>query len=423
MLHEYKALRTEIQNSFASSKKILAVGLGIIGALLTGGVINQINNVDINSVKPILLIILLILVIPLVSLITLAMWLGERQRINRAGSYLIGLEKKINSFAHAELLDWENHLEKNELHMQYPYEAIVSLMIVLSGLSHLIGGYMIITLKKYDYFILQGIIFIFQVGGYFYLLIRYNELKNKIEKVRDKITVIFDIGGVLAYDVWEHMFLDKPNGLSSDLNLPEDEVKKFGSELWEKFAYTPAKTTAEVEKLEYEYWKQFIKHFNLTHSVEFFIKKTNKFIKRVKGILPLLRKLKRRGIELAICSNNNEFFFRRQMENLGLEAFFAADKIALSCRLGVSKSSPNFEMFKAVLNSVNTPKDKCLFIDDRESNVNEAVEFGLPAILFPSESKLGAKYLEILFKEMGLLKGLHIYDYSPAAHSSIAKGI
>jgi len=179
-------------------------------------------------------------------------------------------------------------------------------------------------------------------------------------------------------------------------------------------------TTAEVKKLEAEYWNQFIKHFNLKKSVDYFLKLTDKFIRPVEGTRSLLQKVKQEGVELAICSNNIEFFFRRQMEKLGLEEFFSGDKIALSSRVGFSKSSPNFEMFSAVLDFVNKKKEHCLFIDDKVENINKAVEFGLPAILFPSESKSGANYLEFLFKQMDILKDEYSYTYGRDSYSLVA---
>jgi len=183
MLHEYNTLRTEIENSFGSAKRILAIGLGIMGALFTGGVINQINNIDVNVFGSLLLISFLILVIPLVSLVTLAMWLGEYQRIQRAGKYLVGLENKINALVDEDVLNWENHLKKNNLHMRYPYASIIVLMIVISVLSHIGGSYLITILNKYLWFALQGIIFLFQLGGFWYLIRQYIDVRNKINKV------------------------------------------------------------------------------------------------------------------------------------------------------------------------------------------------------------------------------------------------
>ncbi len=53
--------------------------------------------------------------------------------------------------------------------------------------------------------------------------------------------VVFDIGGVLAFDIWEHAFLDPEKGLAGVLSLPPDEVKQVGLKMWENFAYRSAK--------------------------------------------------------------------------------------------------------------------------------------------------------------------------------------
>ena len=49
--------------------------------------------------------------------------------------------------------------------------------------------------------------------------------------------VIFDIGGVLAHDVWEHLVLDKPEGIASRYGLVETQVEEVRKELWDKFMY------------------------------------------------------------------------------------------------------------------------------------------------------------------------------------------
>lgn len=191
ILQEYNALRTEIQESFNSLKKILAIGVGIIGALFTGGIINQTNSTQMSAFGPLSLIAFLILIIPLISLITYAMWLGEYQRIQRAGNYLVGLELKINAVVDAKTavgeesiptLYWENYLKNNDLHMRYPYSAIIVLMIIISILSHTIGGYVIVTSNRLGYFALQAVFFILQAGGFWYLIRKYIGVRNKINK-------------------------------------------------------------------------------------------------------------------------------------------------------------------------------------------------------------------------------------------------
>ena len=47
--------------------------------------------------------------------------------------------------------------------------------------------------------------------------------------------IIFDVGGVLAHDVWEHLLLDKPKGLAARFDLQYDAVEKVGKALWTAF--------------------------------------------------------------------------------------------------------------------------------------------------------------------------------------------
>ena len=73
--------------------------------------------------------------------------------------------------------------------------------------------------------------------------------------------VVFDIGGVLAFDIWEHLFLDPEKGLAAGLSLSPDEVKQMGLKMWEDFAYKSAKSEKEINALEIDYWSQFKRHF------------------------------------------------------------------------------------------------------------------------------------------------------------------
>jgi HAD superfamily hydrolase (TIGR01509 family) len=209
--------------------------------------------------------------------------------------------------------------------------------------------------------------------------------------------VIFDMGGVLAQDVWEHMYLDPEVGLASRFSLDGAELYKIGLLLWESFAYIPEIPPNGWRELEFRYWKQFL-HFygeRIPQSVrdsgpQLLIEDTARFIVPVPGVETELQRLQERGIALAMCSDNNEFWFRRQMDTCRLHRFFSPDKVALSCRVGVSKGSPRFEMFHTAMKALGTAASNCLFIDDRQNNVDRAKAFGMDALLFTSADKLGS---------------------------------
>ena len=110
-----------------------------------------------------------------------------------------------------------------------------------------------------------------------------------------------------------------------------------------------------------------------------------------------------RGLTLAVCSNNTEFWFRRQYAKLDLSRYFRDETIVLSSRVGVSKMSPGFEMFKRVCNATKCQPQECVLIDDRRENIIMANEFGMNAILFPADTSHGRRYLEFLFRAMSVI--------------------
>lgn len=134
MLKEYETLRQESLNTINNRNTILSFGLATIGTIFTGSIVAYTTGTYalISSLA-------LILAIPAISSLVLLIWLGEYERMQRAGRFLVELERKINEEASKELLTWEIHLRESRSHMKYPYEAVVTLLIGISGISLAIG--------------------------------------------------------------------------------------------------------------------------------------------------------------------------------------------------------------------------------------------------------------------------------------------
>lgn len=212
--------------------------------------------------------------------------------------------------------------------------------------------------------------------------------------------VAFDIGGVLAYDVWEHLL--PAIALHHDLKLKDAEIVTIGRKLWREYECGPQARENEWQGFEQEYWEKFIDELpesaKSSVTVEACIQMTDAFIKPVEGMFPLLESLKESGVGLAICSNNNEFWFRHQWDKLNLGRFFDPEKVVLSCRVGFPKSSHGFEMFQEVEEKLEVSRAHCVFIDDRESNINISQQFGMVGIHFT-----GVDNLCVRLNDMGLL--------------------
>ena len=218
---------------------------------------------------------------------------------------------------------------------------------------------------------------------------------------------IFDIGGVLAHDVWEHLLLSVPHGVASKYNLSPESVEKVGKDLWKRYAKLDASAPQDRNNCEREYWLRFKASFPQladSVSVESLISMSDTFVQPVneKDMPPILKRLKDKKVGLAICSNNNEFWFHRQWTKLDLKRFFDDDKVVLSCREGVEKSDSTFKMYQVAVEKLGLDAKECAFVDDRMENINRAIECGMTGILFPSGSPDGARYLNVLLHKLGL---------------------
>ena len=190
--------------------------------------------------------------------------------------------------------------------------------------------------------------------------------------------VVFDVGGVLAHNMWEPMFDD----LAREHGLDPAKVQGAGRLLWETFAYvpeTPANTWREMER---RYWELFLRMFKVPLTVEALIALTDRYVVPMQGMRPILERLHARGTRMVICSNNNEIWWPRQAKALELDRFFTPQTIILSSRVGAPKESPRLEMFRAAVAAAGVPAANCFFTDDRQPIVDCARAFGIDAMLF-----------------------------------------
>ena len=203
--------------------------------------------------------------------------------------------------------------------------------------------------------------------------------------------VIFDVGGVLARDIWEYLFDD----LAADHRLDREALHAAGRLLWETFAYVPETPANTWRDMERRYWELFLSMFpqlrSRNVSLESLVALTDRYVVPVEGMRPILEALRERGIPLVVCSNNNEIWWPRQAEKLELARFFPESKLVLSSRVGAPKNSPGLEMFKAAVAAAAVAPGDCFFVDDRMENIERARSFGIDAVLFRGAAALRAE--------------------------------
>lgn len=132
MLKEYDTLREEILTAMQGRNSMLSYGLAAIGAILTVALALMGENRALSG-------LVIGLICPSICLFVLFTWLGEYQRMQRAGRFLVDVEGRINQACGRELLTWETSLRSQRRHMKYPYNTTVLLLTLVSGVTCAIG--------------------------------------------------------------------------------------------------------------------------------------------------------------------------------------------------------------------------------------------------------------------------------------------
>lgn len=94
------------------------------------------------------------------------------------------------------------------------------------------------------------------------------------------------------------------------------------------------------------------------------------------GVEPLLDELKAAGVFMFALSNYSPWYLLIE-EKLRLSRF--VDWRFVSCRTGVRKPDP--EAYLGAARALDLVPSACLFVDDRQKNVDGAKAVGMPAIL------------------------------------------
>lgn len=131
LLEEYKALRQEVVAAMSNRIATLTFGLASIGAILAASILTTKSGV--------LPGVMLALLVPTIAILVLFMWLGEYERMQRAGTFLMEIEARINREEQRRLLTWESHLRFTGSHMKSPYKATVSLLLLIGLISSIVG--------------------------------------------------------------------------------------------------------------------------------------------------------------------------------------------------------------------------------------------------------------------------------------------
>ena len=198
--------------------------------------------------------------------------------------------------------------------------------------------------------------------------------------------IVFDIGNVLAAFRWDDY-------IRYNLGYPEEVVKTFGERfiihpLWDEFDLGVRKTDdiiADMKATVPEYTEEVNAFFE--HIVD--IVETYPYSRR------WIKELKQRGYRIYLLSN----YPRRTFRIHERERFDFVDLIDGKVVSGFERlAKPDPEIYRLLFERYQIIAEECVFLDDRQVNIDAAVRLGMQGILFTGYENAKPK-LEKILKE------------------------
>ena len=183
--------------------------------------------------------------------------------------------------------------------------------------------------------------------------------------------IIFDLGGVLVNLDWDKVCADLQRHSNAGevrsevVNGPI--VMSAMQGLLSPQAYHEALCRSLHSDLEYE---EFVGIWNGLLSTNY-------------DIIPLVERLKP-DHRLILASNTDPIHFAHSVQHVGVLENF--ERFFLSYEMGLLKPDPEF--YRHVLETIAIPAHECVFIDDREENVESARSMGITSFRFVSVNQL-----------------------------------
>jgi len=182
--------------------------------------------------------------------------------------------------------------------------------------------------------------------------------------------VIFDLNGVLIKAPY------CSERLSEKFSIPKDKVLKALREVMSEVRKKNAPSLFSVWKPHFDRWNLDMKEKEL---LDFAFCKE----KEDKGMIDLVKSLKKRGIKVFILSNGFKERTNYYEKNFPFLKLF--DRIYYSHRTGFIK--PDERAYQNLLNENGIKAEDCIYFDDLEKNIEVAESLGIKSYQYKGTDK------------------------------------
>ncbi|MBI4739210.1 HAD family phosphatase [Candidatus Woesearchaeota archaeon] len=191
--------------------------------------------------------------------------------------------------------------------------------------------------------------------------------------------IIFDMAGVLLRSVFKSSFALE---LQQKLGVSQERFISARKNQWYKFA------RGEID--EETFWRRFLAELGVKEDYKQLSKRIYNSFEAMPATLDLLKELKRH-YRLAILSNSSREWGDYCVKKYLFNKLF--DAIILSCNEGITKPAPDIFLIAAERLGVTTAE--CVFIDDKQTNVDAARSVGMIGIRFESPGQLREELMKV----------------------------
>ncbi|MEE1030804.1 MAG: HAD family phosphatase [Ruminococcus sp.] len=181
--------------------------------------------------------------------------------------------------------------------------------------------------------------------------------------------IVFDVGKVLvSYD--PDTYMEKILGYDETTRQAVNAAM-FQNPLWEESDRGALSTEELVEgfvKNNPAYKEQIVRaHRQVGDSIELF-----------PYVIDWMADLKERGYRLYILSNYAEYTYQQTEDKMAFLPFMDGAVFSYECKY----IKPEKEIYAYLCEKYHLNPDECVFLDDRQSNIDGAVQAGMKGILF-----------------------------------------
>lgn len=191
--------------------------------------------------------------------------------------------------------------------------------------------------------------------------------------------VFFDVGGVLLTNGWDR---DARRSVVDHFELDWEEFRDRHDFVAQYFE------TGKMSLEEYLHRTVFYRDRGFSPGEFFEVMKAAS--QELPGSLDVVRELDVAGVFLATLNNESRELNEYRIDSFGLRRWF--DVFLSSCYLGVKKPEP--PIYRMATELTQRSPSEVVFVDDRDLNVECALDVGMDAIHFSSATQLRNALIE-----------------------------